>query len=185
MPPKAKPTVEEVKQAYGGGIKFFFKPPPKPGRPPGPTVERRGRPAVRTSPPRQGDDRAPTAQAAAGSPATAAPAEAAASTPAPTAKASNPKASTGARVNWGKGDGLKRMTDAVKDWEEQTEQFLDLPEGSRSLENYAAHVGIPHSTLHMYVTKNRSKRRALGSSVGAPRAEGKGRRWRGQGAHED
>ena len=39
MPPKAKPTVEEVKQAYGGGIKFFFKPPPKPGRPPGPSAE--------------------------------------------------------------------------------------------------------------------------------------------------
>ena len=88
-------------------------------------------------------------------------------------------------MNWGKGDGLKRMTDAVKDWEEQTEQFLDLPEGSRSLENYAAHVGIPHSTLHMYVTNDSAHQAGAGRHCKVPRAEGKGRRWRGQGAHED
>ena len=70
------------------------------------------------------------------------------------------------RVNWGKGEHLKRLTEAVEDWDAKRGPHLEhnpeLP-----LSQYAEAVGIPYQTMNNYACKDVGKRRKLGSSVGA------------------
>ena len=83
---------------------------------------------------------APGAAAAADTSA-AAPAAAAASSSKPEAAASGKKRKVGEpRTNWGVGDDLARMTKAVHDWDNKCGDYLDLPEGSQALENFANHA---------------------------------------------
>ena len=83
----------------------------------------------------------------------------------PPAAAAKPQAKKIAvtRRNWSKGEGLKEMTDAVAEWEQEQKR----PEEERiSLHFFAEQRNIPYTTLQMHITSNDAKRIKLGSSVG-------------------
>ena len=69
------------------------------------------------------------------------------------------------RVNWGKGDALTRITQAVEDWDKKSGEILEK-DSKISLKEYASKVEIPFQTLHKYAQPNHGKRQKLGSSVG-------------------
>ena len=96
------------------------------------------------------------------------PAQALAAPPAEAAKApvDKPKKLKLTRANWSKGEGLKKMTDAIADWEAE----LQKPEDKRmSLHLFAEVHSIPYTTLQTHITTDDSKRIKLGSGVGAKR----------------
>ena len=133
-------------------ITDFFSPPPKAGRPRAsvPPKKRGPPPAVR---------------------------EALAATPDPVTPAVHPFLPTGkraaaalldvklTRVNWGRGEGLQRMTQAINDWDNKTGCFLEA-EKTMPLPRYAELVSIPFPTLAQYVCSDLGKRKVLGKSVG-------------------
>ena len=123
----------------------FFKVKIKPGRP-SKTSSKAGRKAA---------PKDPAAAPAAKLPA-AAPAAASGEQP----KAKMQKVS---RQNWSKGDGLKRMTEAVAKWELEAAK----PEKDRMSVHWFAEVnGIPYTTFQTHITSVEGKRIKLGSSVG-------------------
>jgi hypothetical protein len=71
------------------------------------------------------------------------------------------------RVNWGAGDPLQRLTEAVKDWDSSTGSALDTIGNKLSLRSFAIAVGISASTLMAYV-RNDNKRSNPGDSAGRP-----------------
>jgi hypothetical protein len=96
------------------------------------------------------------------------PAQALAAPPAEAAKApvDKPKKLKLTRAYWSKGEGLKKMTDAIADWEPE----LQKPEDKRmSLHLFAEVHNIPYTTLQTHITTDDSKRIKLGSGVGAKR----------------
>jgi hypothetical protein len=58
------------------------------------------------------------------------------------------------RVNWGAGEPLQRLTEAVKDWDSSTGSALDTIGNKLSLRSFAITVGISASTLMVYVCKD-------------------------------
>jgi len=75
-------------------------------------------------------------------------------------KTKKPKAT---RHNWSKGEGLKRMTDALATWEEEKAR----PEKDRmSARLLAEKRGNPFSTLQEHLTTNEGKRIKLGQGAG-------------------
>jgi hypothetical protein len=70
-------------------------------------------------------------------------------------------------VNWGVGEHLQRLTEAVKDWDSSTGSALDTTGNNLSLQSFSIAVGISASTLMAYVRKDR-KRSSPGDSVGRP-----------------
>lgn len=123
----------------------FFKPKIKPGRP-SRTSSKAGRKAAPKDP--------------AAAPAAKLPAAAAAAASAEQPKAKKQKVS---RQNWSKGDGLKRMTEAVAKWELEAAK----PEkGRMSVHLFAEVNGIPYTTFQTHITSVDGKRIKLGSSVG-------------------
>jgi hypothetical protein len=71
------------------------------------------------------------------------------------------------RVNWGAGEPLQRLTEAVKDWDSLTGSALDTIGNKLSLRSFAIAVGISASTLMAYVRKD-NKRSNPGDSAGRP-----------------
>jgi hypothetical protein len=71
------------------------------------------------------------------------------------------------RVNWGAGEPLQRLTEAVKDWDSSTGSALDAIGNTLSLRSFAIAVGISASTLMAYVRKD-NKRSNPGDSDGRP-----------------
>jgi hypothetical protein len=71
------------------------------------------------------------------------------------------------RVNWGAGDLLQRLTEAVKDCNTLTGSALDTIGHKLSLRSFAIDVGISASTLMAYVRKD-NKRSNPGDSAGWP-----------------
>ena len=140
-PPKKLPKTEGAAKEQGlSGMTSFFSPKTKRGRPTK-TASNAGRKAASESP-------------AAGAAAAA-----------PPAAAAKPQAKKIAvtRRNWSKGEGLKEMTDAVAEWEQEQKR----PEEERiSLHFFAEQRNIPYTTLQMHITSNDAKRIKLGSSVG-------------------
>ena len=68
------------------------------------------------------------------------------------------------RAYWSKGEGLKKMADAIADWEPE----LQKPEDKRmSLHLFAEVHNIPYTSLQTHITTDDSKRIKLGSGVGA------------------
>jgi hypothetical protein len=120
----------------------FFSPKVAPGRPP--------KKASKAGRPRTEKDLAPPAAAAA---AATVPAE---------AEPKEKKVRT-TRQNWAKGDGLKRMSDALSTWEEELAKSEDSRMSARGL---AEKTGIPYATLQQHITKNDEKRIKLGDGVG-------------------
>jgi hypothetical protein len=57
------------------------------------------------------------------------------------------------RVNWGSGEPLQRLTEAVKDWDSSTGSALDTICNKLRLRNFAIAVGISASTLMAYVCR--------------------------------
>jgi hypothetical protein len=70
-------------------------------------------------------------------------------------------------VNWGAGELLQRLTEAVKDWDSSTGSTLDTIGKKLSLRSFAIAVGISASTLMAYVRKD-NKRSNPGDSAGRP-----------------
>jgi hypothetical protein len=71
------------------------------------------------------------------------------------------------RVNWGSGQPLQRLTEAVKDWDSSTCSALDTIDNTLSLRSFAIAVGISASTLMACVSKD-NKRSNPGDSAGRP-----------------
>jgi hypothetical protein len=71
------------------------------------------------------------------------------------------------RVNWGAGEPLQRLTEAVKDWDSSTGRALDTIVNKLSLRSVAIAVGISASTLMAHVRKD-NKRSNPGESAGRP-----------------
>ena len=141
MPPfKALPKSEAAAKKEGfAPMTTFFGPKPLPGRPKK-KPSNAGRRAVHK-------DSAPAAAAAT------------AATEAPTQK---PKVKA-TRQSWSKGEGLKRMSDALATWEEEQAK----PEKDRtSLRLLAEKEKIPYATLQQHLTGNAGKRVKLGDGVG-------------------
>ena len=161
---RAKPPSGEKQRelARCSTITSFFTPPPKPGRPAGLPIKKRGRPAAAvTSMPKIPEKSVPLhAQPLPGAPPKSLGKRAAATMVGATLK----------RTNWGKGDALERMSKAVSDWEAKAgpilDAYKDLHLSDMPLIEYAQSVQIPYETLQKYVTTN-GKRRELGKSVGA------------------
>ena len=96
------------------------------------------------------------------------PAQALAAPPAEAAKApvDKPKKLKLTRAYWSKGEGLRKMTDAIADWKPE----LQKPEDKRmSLHLFAEVYNIPYTTLQTHITTDDSKRIKLGSGVGVKR----------------
>ena len=139
-PPKKLPKTEEAAKEQGlSSMTSFFSLKPKPGRPTK-NSSKAGRKAAAESPD-------------------------AAAVAAPTAAAAKPQAKkvAVARRNWSKGEGLKAMTDAVAEWEQEQKK----PEKERtSLRFFAEQHNISYTTLQTHITSNDAKRIKLGSSAG-------------------
>jgi hypothetical protein len=60
-------------------------------------------------------------------------------------------------VNWGAGEPLQRLTDAVKDWDSSTGITLDTICHNLSLRSFDIYVGIYASTLMAYVRKDNNR----------------------------
>jgi hypothetical protein len=71
------------------------------------------------------------------------------------------------RVNWGAGEPLQRLTEAVKDWDSSTGSALETIGNKLNLRSFAIDVGISTSTLMAYVRKD-NKRSNPGDSSGRP-----------------
>jgi hypothetical protein len=72
------------------------------------------------------------------------------------------------RVNWGAGEPLQRLTEALNDWDSSTDSALDTIGHKLSLRSFViAAVGISASTLMAYVRKD-NKRSNPGDSAGQP-----------------
>jgi transposase len=71
------------------------------------------------------------------------------------------------RANWGAGEPLQRLTEAVKDCDSSTGSALDTIYNNLSLRSFAIAVGISASTLMAYVRKD-NKRYNPGDSAGRP-----------------
>jgi hypothetical protein len=61
------------------------------------------------------------------------------------------------RVNWGSGQPLQRLTEAVKDWDSSTCSALDTKDNTLSLRSFAIAVGIYASTLMACVSKDNKR----------------------------
>ena len=70
------------------------------------------------------------------------------------------------RTNWSKGENLKKMTDAIADWDAELKKNEDE---RMSLHMFAELHNIPFSTIQMHVTTDDSKRIKHGSGVGTKR----------------
>jgi hypothetical protein len=70
------------------------------------------------------------------------------------------------RTNYSKGSLLKRLTQAVHDWDKVTGNRLDSNGEAVGIDMFASIVGIPRKTLEKYVHEDRNKRRKLGFFVG-------------------
>lgn len=71
------------------------------------------------------------------------------------------------RLNWALPENIERLKAAVHDWHNKTGEWLSLTP-DMSFHMYCCCVGIPKGTLHDYVHPDRSRRKALGVSVGRP-----------------
>jgi hypothetical protein len=71
------------------------------------------------------------------------------------------------RANWGVGETLQRLTEAVKDWDSSTGSALDTTGNKLSLRSFSIAAGISASTLMEYVHMD-NKRSSPGDSVGRP-----------------
>ena len=143
-PPKKLPKTEEAAKEQGlSSMTSFFSPKRKPGRP------------------TKNSSNAGRKAAAESSDAAAAKKKVAA----PTAAAAKPQAKKVAatRRNWSKGEGLKAMTDAVAEWEQEQKK---TEKERTSLRFLAEQRNIPYTTLQTHITSNDAKRIKLGSSVG-------------------
>ena len=83
----------------------------------------------------------------------------------PIAAAVAPKAKKikATRQNWSKGEGLKRMSDAVAEWKVE----LAKPEKNRdSVHLFSEKRGIPYTTFQDHIAKDEKKLIKLGSGVG-------------------
>jgi hypothetical protein len=69
------------------------------------------------------------------------------------------------RVNWGAGEPLQRLIEAVKDWDSSTGSALGTIGHKLSLRSFAITVGISASKLMAYVRKD-NKRSDPGYSAG-------------------
>ena len=146
MPPFKRLLKSEVAATEQGlaPITQFFKPKIKPGRP-SKTSSKAGRKAA---------PKDPAAAPAAKLPPLHAPASA------EQPKAKKQKVS---RQNWSKGDGLKRLTEAVAKWELEATK----PDKDRmSVHRFAEVNGIPYTTFQTHITSVDGKRIKLGSGVG-------------------
>jgi hypothetical protein len=70
-------------------------------------------------------------------------------------------------VNWGAGEPLQILPEAVKDWDSSTSSALDTIDNQLSLRSFAVDVGISASTLMAYVHRY-NKRSNPGDSAGRP-----------------
>jgi hypothetical protein len=61
-----------------------------------------------------------------------------------------PKKSTAPRSNWGKGEGLQKMTKAVQEWNEKSGRYFESNGEDRSLRVFANVVGIPYDSFKKY-----------------------------------
>lgn len=144
-------------------IMSFFKPPPPPpqvGRPAGLPLKKRGpRPAAATAtgvepsaPPSATPPPPPAA------PPTSTTTTASSSSSSAAAGGGGKRAAAAmlgvklARVNWGHGEPLKRLTEAVNDWDAKTGAIL-AEKPDMNLSQYAKRIDIPYNTLHNY-TRN-------------------------------
>ena len=123
-PPKKRPKTEEAAKEQGlSSMTSFFSLKPKPGRPTK-NSSKAGRKAAAESPD-------------------------AAAVAAPTAAAATPRTKkvAVARRNWSKGEGLKAMTDAVAEWEQEQKK----PEKERiSLRFFAEQHNIVHHSTNAH-----------------------------------
>ena len=151
-PPAVDPTSKKISD-------FFLKPPPPPkvGRPLGP-AKKRGRPPESLESP----EPTPAPQPGREVEAVATGAPSLGKRAAATLIGTNLK-----RTNWGKGEALQRMTEAVTDWDGKTGTFL-VANPTMALKQYAKCVNIPYQTLVDYCSADKDKRKLLGSSVGKP-----------------
>lgn len=69
-----------------------------------------------------------------------------------------------ARINWGEGENLVKLTAAVNEWIGKSGRFLS--EDNMEMKRFCFIVGIPKSTFKKYVCADVTKRRTLGASVG-------------------
>ena len=166
-PPKRRLTGEEAKAAGMDITKFFTPPPPpppKPGRPACSKNIRRGRQAVE-APPSINHINAATEAASAAAGASKSPTEASPAVGAPATKCkTGPTKIKKQRVNYSQGEALKKMEDAVREWESGTGVAASEPNMSRA--RFCALVEIPEETFRKYVAGPKEKRRKIGSGVG-------------------
>ena len=140
MPPlKALPKSEAHAKKEGcAPMTTFFSPKTLPGRPKN-KPSAAGRPAAQK-------DQAPTVAVATKE-----------------AEAPTQKKAKATRQSWSKGEGLKRMSDAMATWEEEQAK----PEKDRmSLRFLATKEKIPFSTLQEHLTTNEKKKVKLGDGAG-------------------
>ena len=156
-------------------MRSFFTlppPPPKPGRPAGVPFKKRGRPAASLINPSTAPVMLPLATSPAAS-SSDAPASTSTSGSEPSGPSGGKRAAAaliGAklkRINWGQGEPLERLTQAVTDWDAKSGAILEADK-AMSLKDYALRVSIPYPTLHDYAKPNQAKRKELGRSVGKP-----------------
>ena len=72
------------------------------------------------------------------------------------------------RINWGRGEPLKRLTKAVEDWDAKSGPYL-CEKPAMLMAEYAKCVDIPYATLRAYCCKDVGMRKELGKSVGLQR----------------
>eukprot|EP00978_Attheya_sp_CCMP212_P031046 scaffold116016_cov35-Attheya_sp.AAC.1 len=69
--------------------------------------------------------------------------------------------------NWGKGEGLQKMTKAVQEWNEKSGRYFHLNGEDHSLNVFANVVGISYDSFKKYVCSSSAKsKRELGKQGG-------------------
>jgi hypothetical protein len=76
------------------------------------------------------------------------------------------KKKVAARTNWGKGEPLERITQAIKEWNDKTGRYWDFNQEAHSLRVFSYVVSIPYDTFKKYVAS--SVAREVGKSAGRP-----------------
>jgi hypothetical protein len=72
-------------------------------------------------------------------------------------------------MNWGKGEGLARLTKAVNDWVNGSDECFRGGSGKRMpFTDYAATIDIPFNTLRKFISQDGKRLKELGKSQGRP-----------------
>jgi hypothetical protein len=67
------------------------------------------------------------------------------------------------RMNWGKGEGLARLTKAVNDWANGSDECFRGGSGKRMpFTDYAATIDIPFNTLRKFLSQDGKRLKELG-----------------------